>query len=105
MLSLLIGIALGVVNGFNEIKKNNEIEHAYNQAILEERERLKFELSETLNRLEFELDLLQRIEDAQSIDLTKPCTERTLKKVYTVQKQIRTLLLQKEKIENKLREL
>lgn len=102
---LLLGMALGGVKVYNEKRQNNEIIKAALMLQNDEIERKRYLLTEELNAIDFQLDLLCRIETVQHIDISEPLTEKELKKALETQRKIHTLLKRKNTLEYKLTQL
>lgn len=105
LLSLFFGLLFGSVKRYNEIKQYNEINQAAFQAEAEARQRKYYMLQDELNNIEFQLNLLCRLEEAQRIDTTKTRNEYDIKTALATQTKIHSLVKRKNKILSDLENL
>ena len=98
LIILILAFCFGFGKRCNEIYQCNEIEQNALRAEAEARERKYYLLTEELNNIDFQINMLSRLEDVQGIDTTKTRNEHDIKKALATQTKIHTLVKRKNKI-------
>lgn len=105
LIIFVLAFGFGFGKRCNEIYKYNEIERNTLRAEAEARQRKIDLLQDELNNIEFQIEMLCRLEDVQRIDTTKTRNEHDIKKALATQTKIHALVKRKNKIEYELNQL